>query len=95
MNTTNLTVLDVEKTQLSDDTNDISVLFLIRGRQLEARRESHSLNNRKVREEDIVLHHVSGVAGESVLNHRHYIVEHDVTGKGSLIDQSNTIRKNV
>ena len=95
MNTTNLTVLDVEKTQLSDDTNDISVLFLIRGRQLEARRESHSLNNRQVREEDIVLHHVSGVAGESVLNHRYHIVKHDVTGKGSLIDQSNTIRKNV
>ena len=95
MNTTNLTVLDVEKTQLSDDTNDICVLFLIRGRQLEASRESHSLNNRKVREEYIVLHHVSGVAGESVLNHRYHIVKHDVTGKGSFIDQSNTIRKNV
>jgi len=86
MNTTNLTVLNVEKTQLSDDTNNISVLFLLRGRQLEARREGHSLNNRKVRKEDIVLHHVSGVACESVLNHRHYIVEHDVTRKCSLID---------
>ena len=95
MNTTNLTVLNMEQTQLSYDTNHIGILFHFRRRQLKASRESHSLNNREVREEDIVLHHVSSIAGESILNHGHYIVEHDIARKGSFIDQSNTIRENV
>jgi hypothetical protein len=48
-----------------------------------------------VREEHIVLHNVGGITGKSILVYRDVVVEDDVSGKGSLVDEGNTIGKDV
>ena len=48
-----------------------------------------------MREENIVLHHICGIASESILNNGNFVVKHNISGKGGLVDKGNAIRDDV
>lgn len=86
MNTTDLGVLDVVETEFSDDLDDEFVLLLMLSSESKTSRKGKSFQCCEVREQNIVLHHVSGVTGIGVLINWHNIVEHNFTLELSLID---------
>ena len=95
MNATNLGVLNVVKTQFSNDFVHEDVLLSNWGLQSKTSGESERLQARKVGEENIVLHDVGGVASEGVLVNWNLIVEHNGAGKLCLVDEGNTVGENV
>lgn len=95
MNTTDLGVLHVVETEFSDDLDDEFVLLVMLSSESKTSRKSKSLQCCEVREQNIVLHHVSSVTGIGVLINWHNIVEHNFTLELSLIDEGNTIRENI
>jgi len=78
VDTTDLTVLNVEQSQLGDDSNDIGILLSFGRCQFQTSGESHRLHNSEVGEEHIVLHDISGIASEGVLNNGNVVVKDDV-----------------
>ena len=95
MYVTNLRITDVVQSEVLNDLSHQVVLFLLVELQLETGSEGQGFGNSEVREQDIVLHDVSSVAGERFLVDGHAVVENYLSRYLGFVSQTDSVSKDI
>lgn len=92
---TNLRVSQMHKTELSLNGTHQSVLLVLGSGKLKTSREGKCLTHGEMREENIVLHNISGVSSVGLLIEGNFIVKKNSSRDSSLVDKLDAIRQDI